>query len=111
PRARRGPTGHRKYRCYAEAPAQYRLSAPWIFTNQTIAGITRIAPGKSQSPVQPVTGGAVPSLAYIFPTSDGITNALTGLIRIQITRPRTPPRPSPERSLTSSWVLKTQYQP
>jgi hypothetical protein len=35
----------------------------------------------------------MPSPAYIFPSSDGITNALTGLIRIQITRPSTPPRP------------------
>ena len=53
----------------------------------------------------------MPFFAYIFPTSDGITNALIGLIRIQITRPSTPPRPSPVRCFISSCVLKTQYQP
>ena len=70
----------------------------------------KIPNGKSQSPVQPVVGGCLPSRAYIFPSSDGITNALTGLITIQITRPTTPPSPSPVRCFISSCVLKTQYQ-
>src|SRR6266540_2488896 len=91
-------------------PAQYRLRAPCTFTNQTIAGMIRIPPGKSQRPVQPVMGGSCPSFAYIFPTSEGITKASTGLMRIQMTRPRTPPRPSPVCCFISSWLLKTQYQ-
>ena len=41
---------------------QYVLSEPCTFTNQTIAGMIRIANGKSQSPVQPVTGGMLPVL-------------------------------------------------
>src|SRR3954470_1456847 len=71
----------------------------------------RIAPGNSQRPVQPVIGGSRPAFLYIFPTSDGITNALTGEINIQMTSPSTPPRPSPVCCFISSWVLNTQYQP
>src|ERR671935_1545947 len=71
------------------------LSAPWIFTNQTIAGTMRKPNGKSHKPVQPLMGGCCPSFLYIFPISEGITNAITGWRTIQITRPRTPPRPSP----------------
>ena len=61
--------------------------------------------GKSQRPVQPVTGACCPSFWYILPISDGMTKALTALMMIQTTRPSTPPRPSPECCLTSSWVL------
>ena len=35
---------------------------------------------RSQSPVHPVNGAARPSARYIFPTSDGITNHVTGEI-------------------------------
>jgi hypothetical protein len=61
--------------------------------------------GKIQRPVQPVIGGCCPSFSYIFPTSDGITNAITGWRRIQMTRPSTPPRPSPVCCFISSSVL------
>src|SRR6478736_2868895 len=71
----------------------------------------RIAPGNSHRPVQPVIGGSRPADRYIFPTSDGITNALTGEIRIQMTSPSTPPSPSPVCCFISSWVLNAQYQP
>src|SRR5262249_62326079 len=94
----------------ALADSQYRFSAPCTLTNQTIAGIRKIPNGNNQSPVQPVTGGCRPSFAYILPASDGITNALTALMRIQTTSPRTPPRPSPVRCFISSWVLYAQYQ-
>ena len=65
----------------------------------------RIAPGKSQRPVQPVIGFSRPSFAYMFPTSEGIANALTAPSRIQTTRPTTPPSPSPVCCFVSSWRL------
>ena len=49
----------------------------------------------SHSPVQPVNGAWRPSAAYIFPTSEGIRNQVTGETTMQITRPRTPPTPIP----------------
>ena len=84
---------------------QYVLSEPCTFTNQTIAGMIKIPNGKSQSPVQPLTGECCPSFWYILPISEGMTKALTALMMIQTTRPSTPPRPSPVCCLTSSWVL------
>ena len=60
--------------CSAAAPgrvidalSQYRLSAPWTFTNQTIAGMMRIPNGKSQSPVHPVTGDVRPAALVHLP--------------------------------------------
>ena len=85
--------------------SQYRLSAPWTLTNQMIVGMMKIPNGKSHRPVQPVIGASWPSFWYIFPTSDGITKALTALTTIQTTRPSTPPSPSPVCCFISSAVL------
>src|SRR6266536_5156473 len=70
-----------------DTPAQYRLSAPCTFTNQTIAGMRNRPNGTSHSPVQPVAGGVCPARVYIFPTSEGMTKAITGPRRIQMTSP------------------------
>src|SRR3954471_21217076 len=53
------------------AVGQEPINAPWTFTNQTTAGTTRNPNGKSHSPVHPETGEALPSFAYMCPTSDG----------------------------------------
>src|ERR1700758_3332034 len=50
---------------------------------------------RSHNPVHPVMGAVRPSPRYIFPTSDGMTNQLTGLKTIAMTRASTPPMPSP----------------
>jgi len=76
----------------------------------SVEATCRAVEAQGGSIVQPI-GADRPSRAYIFPISDGITNALTALMRIQTTSPSTPPRPSPVCSFVSSWVLKTQYQP
>ena len=85
--------------------AQYRFSAPCTFTTQTIQPTNGIS---THRPVQPLTVAFSPSPAYMCPTSEGMTKALTIEIRIPITRPSTPPRPSPVRCFISSKVLYVQ---
>ena len=88
-----------------------RSSARWTFTNQMIAGTMRTPNGKSQRPVQPLTGASRPACRYIRPISDGMTKALTGKTMIQTMRPRRPPSPSPVWSFILLCVLYAQYQP
>ena len=65
--------GHRRG---GERPAlQYWFNAPWILMNQTNAPTIG---SSSHSPVQPANGARRPSAAYIFPTSEGIRNQVTG---------------------------------
>ena len=78
---------------------------PCTLTNQTTAPTSG---SRSHSPVQPVKGAVRPSAWYIFPTSEGTTNHVTGERKMEITSPRTPPMPFPEYAFTSSWVLETQ---